>query len=555
MKAITNSQSLRVAIYARYSTDRQDARSIDDQLRRCHAKATEQGFKVVAEYSDKAQSGAHLERADMQRLLADVRRAGAPPYSAVLVDDLSRLSRDLGNTWQIVFGDLAARGVRVIDVTTGMASDGAGARLTFGALALVNDTFLQLVKAETHRGLEGRALAGFWTGGRVYGYRTIEEEQPQDPEHPRKLPVIDEEEAARIRRVFELSAEGVGARAIAARLNAESVEAPYDKDYSKRGGKGWGASTITAMLQNERYMGKWVWNKRKWISASGKKSKRAITRPESEWVVREVPELAIVSRELWNRVKDRREGRRKQSRGRIHGEGIFPHALSGLLKCGLCNNSMSIVSAREKDGHRYANFGCSARHSKGSFACTNAVVVSELKVMNAVFATVREMLLDPRFAAAFLKGFEQRLTEAKRRSTNDDGAKEVRKLEKRVENLAAAVADAGWSEALGKQLRVEEERLRDARAALAPKAEDLAPVVAALSEEKLQKHFERLAKLTEKAPAEGKRALEGWFGPVTMTPKTENGETFYEAKGSIKLDPATLGDGRVVDKTSCGGRI
>lgn len=94
-----------------------------------------------------------------------------------------------------------------------------------------------------------------------------------------------------------------------------------------------------------------------------------------------------------------------------------------------------------------------------------------------------------------------------------------------------------------------------ARAALAPKAEDLAPVVAALSEEKLQKHFERLAKLTEKAPAEGKRALEGWFGPVTMTPKTENGETFYEAKGSIKLDPATLGDGRVVDKTSCGGAI
>ncbi|MFT3707014.1 MAG: hypothetical protein QM817_05030 [Archangium sp.] len=114
------------------------------------------------------------------------------------------------------------------------------------------------------------------------------------------------------------------------------------------------------------------------------------------------------------------------------------------------------------------------------------------------------------------------------------------------------MADAGWSAALGKQLRVEEERLRDARAALAPKAEDLAPVVAALSEEKLQK---RLAKLTEKAPAEGKRALEGWFGPVTMTPKTENGETFYEAKGSRKLDPATLGDGRVVDKTSCGGRI
>src|SRR5262249_14781916 len=41
--------------------------------------------------------------------------------------------------------------------------------------------FLQLVKTETHRGLEGRALGGFWTGGRVYGYALRKEENPPDP--------------------------------------------------------------------------------------------------------------------------------------------------------------------------------------------------------------------------------------------------------------------------------------------------------------------------------------------------------------------------------------
>src|SRR5262249_17297761 len=129
-----------VAIYARYSTDRQDARSIEDQIRRCRDFAAARGFEVVAEYADAAQSGAHLQRAEMQKLLS---QAGSrqSPFSAVLVDDLSRLSRDLGNTWRIVFEDLAAADVRVIDVTTGMASDGAGARLSFGAMALVNDTF------------------------------------------------------------------------------------------------------------------------------------------------------------------------------------------------------------------------------------------------------------------------------------------------------------------------------------------------------------------------------------------------------------------------------
>src|SRR5262245_2509331 len=132
-----SSTALPVALYARYSSDRQDARSIDDQLRRCRAYAAAHGFEVVQEHSDAAVTGAHIERAGMQRLLAATRGRGGGPFRAVLVDDLSRLSRDLGDTWQLVFHDLAAADVKVIDCTTGLASDGAGARLTFGALALV----------------------------------------------------------------------------------------------------------------------------------------------------------------------------------------------------------------------------------------------------------------------------------------------------------------------------------------------------------------------------------------------------------------------------------
>ena len=108
-----------VAIYARYSTLMQDSRSIDDQVRRCRAHADARGMRVVTVYSDAAESGSHLERAGMQRMLADAR---GDRFSVVLVDDLSRLSRDLGNTWNVVFGDLADRDVSVVDVTSGMAS-------------------------------------------------------------------------------------------------------------------------------------------------------------------------------------------------------------------------------------------------------------------------------------------------------------------------------------------------------------------------------------------------------------------------------------------------
>lgn len=124
----------------RYSSDRHDARSIDAQLRRCRGYAASRSFRVGAEFSDAAKTGANVEQEGMQRLLAAARMGRGSAFGIVHVDDLARLSRDLGDTWQIVFRDPAAVSVKVIDGTTGLASEGAGARLTSGALALLNDT-------------------------------------------------------------------------------------------------------------------------------------------------------------------------------------------------------------------------------------------------------------------------------------------------------------------------------------------------------------------------------------------------------------------------------
>ena len=69
----TSDSFLPVAVYARYSTERQDSRSIDDQVRRCRAHATAHRYQVVSEFKDAAVSGSHVLRADMQRLLAAAR--------------------------------------------------------------------------------------------------------------------------------------------------------------------------------------------------------------------------------------------------------------------------------------------------------------------------------------------------------------------------------------------------------------------------------------------------------------------------------------------------
>src|ERR1700686_3516534 len=49
----------RAAIYARFSTDLQNERSIDDQVALCRAYSERNGLNIVAVFDDRAVSGVH----------------------------------------------------------------------------------------------------------------------------------------------------------------------------------------------------------------------------------------------------------------------------------------------------------------------------------------------------------------------------------------------------------------------------------------------------------------------------------------------------------------
>jgi site-specific DNA recombinase len=549
-----DSAAVPVALYARYSTDRQDTRSIEDQLRRCREHAAARGFVVVAEYSDAAISGAHLDRAELQRMLADVRRRGGPPFRAVLVDDLSRLSRDLGDTWRIIFEDLAIVGVKVIDVTTGMASDSAGARLTFGALALVNDTFLQLVRSETHRGLAGRALAGFWTGGKVYGYTTVEEPNPPDPEHRRKIPVLHPDEAEVVRRIFTSFAEGVSLKNIADTLNREGITAPHDHGRGHKIGRGWGHSTVRAMLLNERYAGKWTWNTMKWVRIPGKKTRRKVRRPEAERVVRDCPELAIIQKDLWELVQGRfRRTMKAHGRGRPAGTGTYVYLVSGLLRCGVCGGSMTVMGRRIKAGVRYATFGCTTHNARGPSICPNSLTISERKATTAILGALQDALTDPLLAERFHRSFERRLGELSRAMPTDTAGVERRlqEAEGRIRNVTEAMAKIGYSEALLKQLRIEEDRLAalqaDQPVRRPPPAKRLA-----VPPERIQSYVRNLVSVLETDPVRGRERLGRHLALVKMTPEGEGPGRHYRASGAFNLSSLLK---EASGKSGSGGEI
>src|SRR5712691_1729944 len=111
-----NSQPMRYAIYARYSSDLQRHTSIADQMRKCHEFGQAQGWVPVKDciYADEAISGITTERPGLQRML---QTALSPhrPFDIILVDDTSRISRSLSDTVQL-FEKLRFAGVRVIAV-------------------------------------------------------------------------------------------------------------------------------------------------------------------------------------------------------------------------------------------------------------------------------------------------------------------------------------------------------------------------------------------------------------------------------------------------------
>ena len=122
----------RLAIYGRFSSDMQQPVSIERQVRTCRDFAERQGWGAVpdaAVYKDQAVSGSTTHRrTDYQRLLAEIAGSnGKPPFDIVLIEDLSRLMRDMGETVRLV-KMAPVWAVRVIGVNDGIDTARKGSK-------------------------------------------------------------------------------------------------------------------------------------------------------------------------------------------------------------------------------------------------------------------------------------------------------------------------------------------------------------------------------------------------------------------------------------------
>lgn len=184
--------------------------------------------------------------------------------------------------------------------------------------------------------------SGKFAGGRApYGYRLVPSGMVSS--HGRLLQKLEivEEKAQIVREIYDLSiSRGMGYYKIAEELNRQGIPAVTT-------GK-WKAGTIRSILTNPVYMGYLAINRRVHHDTFVRLDRR-------DWIYsdKQIPELIVVSQQVWERAQQIREERKaciNAARSRLSKEYEAQHhapfstggrlALTGLAVCGYCGGKL-----------------------------------------------------------------------------------------------------------------------------------------------------------------------------------------------------------------------
>ena len=444
---------MRAAIYARFSSDLQDARSITDQVALARRYVDGRGLPLVGVYEDAAISGASVvNRPGLQRLLSD---AAARKFEVLVTESLDRLSRSQADI-AALYERLSFMGVRIETLADGHVSEiHVGLKGTMAAL------FLKDLAQKTKRGQMGRVKAGRIPGGKSYGYDVV----ASGDDRGRRL--INEREAALVRRIYSEYVQGRGTLAIVKALNNEGVPGPT--------GKPWNLSTVVGspkrrngLLNNELYNGVIVYNRQRFMKdpATGKRVSRP--NPESEWVRQDVPELRIVDEETWHAAQRLRESR---STPHFYHRRRPQRLLSGLVFCGCCGSKFNIVM---RDYMR-----CSSRTNSG--LCPNSRSIKMGEVEERVLVAYQREVLAPEMIDLAVQAWqdEHRRALGDRDSMRERLQSELVDIERKSSRLLGLVEDGHADPAVaGPRLNELAVRKRQLTSELAQRPIDELPVIA-----------------------------------------------------------------------------
>ena len=388
------------ALYARISPTPESAvganYSIPSQIRALQERAAAKGYytEPALAFIDDNFSGENLNRPQLTRLRELVRQAS---IDVVLCYSIDRLGRNTAHL--LLLRDECARSnVRMEFINTEFESTPEG-KLMFSIQSIIAEFEREKIRERTKRGTLEKVRQGYiHCSEAVFGYTRLGQKEGSRGEL-----IINEREAASVRRIFEACIAGHSTREIALTLNADGLlprEAPA-----------WTPGTVRHVLRNPVDTGRWRYNVQKRVSRN-----TCEPRPESDWVRATVPRI----------VTDAEFEAAAQAIERIStfhvGRPSRKYLLRGLARCARCKRPLYAYPNRGRAYYRCGNFD---RLTLKRNCDAPRIWVSELEaeVWDAV-----EKSCDPDILAVAL-------ADGRKRTERKDAQAERQRLERMISNL------------------------------------------------------------------------------------------------------------------------
>jgi site-specific DNA recombinase len=319
-------EAVRVGIYARVSSDAQQARgTIGSQLETLRARIAAEGQVLVAEFVDDGYSGARLDRPGLDRL-RDAAETGTIDALWCLSPD--RLARSYA--YQILILDELASYQVPVRFTDAPPLDDPQGRLLVQIQGMIAEHERAKFIERGRRGKLYRAREGEVLSTKVpYGYRRV----PRTAHGPAHV-IVHEPEAAVVRRVFADFLAGVSLRHLAVALSKEGIASPEAKPV-------WRLSSICRLLSNEAYAGRLYWNRTHTSYDPALGRNRRTLRPRAEWI--EIPIPAIIDPDILEAAQAQARDNSTYSPRRTEPDTFL---LRRLLRCAHCGVKLVCHRAR-----------------------------------------------------------------------------------------------------------------------------------------------------------------------------------------------------------------
>lgn len=317
-------------IYARYSSDKQTAASIDAQVRACREYAAAHDITIKKVYADEAISGKTAQRDKYQRM---IRAAARHEFDVILIHQYDRIARNLAEHVNLEI-KLKEYAVELISVNQDFGHS-KESKIIKPILWALSEYYIDNLAVEVKKGHRETALKALHNGGYPpFGYDVQAQKY-----------VINELEAGFVRKMFQAALDGTGYAALIREMDAAGIK-------GKRG-RPIRYPQIYEILRNEKYTGVYTYTQTEEKDREQRREKANAIRIENA-----LP--AIIEKEVWMQVNDAMQARRHVGRNR------GKYLCSGLVYCGKCGAKMHASTTRSK-GHEYQIYTCPEKCGMGTF--------------------------------------------------------------------------------------------------------------------------------------------------------------------------------------------